>query len=259
MSSMYGASVSGLKVQQTRLDTIANNLANVSTTGYKSTRVDTFSLPPETFAVVRDGAGTDNPILIGTGVDISGTTHTFNMGGLQMTGRSTDLAILGDEGFFQVKLSDGSTGYTRDGGFSIDGQGQLVTSGGNPVEPPVQIPAGATFSQVAEDGQVMATPAGATTPRTVGRIELARFPNPQGLELLGGNLFAATTASGLAETGRPGADGLPQLGSGVLEGSNVDLAEQATSMIEAQRAYSMNLRSIQTIDEMIGQAIQLRS
>jgi flagellar basal-body rod protein FlgG len=209
--------------------------------------------------VVRDGEGGDTPILIGTGVDISGTTHTFNMGGLQMTSRPTDLAILGDEGFFQVRLGDGSLAYTRDGGFSIDGSGQLVTSSGDLVDPPVQIPAGATFSHVTEDGQVMATPAGGAAPRTVGRIELARFPNPQGLELMGGNLFAATAASGVAETGRPGADGLPAIGGGVLEGSNVDLAEQTTTMIEAQRAYAMNLRSIQTIDEMIGQAIQLRS
>lgn len=259
MTSVFLSSTTGLRAQQARLDAVANNLANLSTTGYKATRVDLADLPPERLEVASAGDGTLEPTLIGRGVDIVGTSHAFVMGGLQLTDRPTDLAILGDDGFFQVQTPDGSLAYTRDGGFSVDGTGRLVTANGDPLDPPVQLPLGTAVTQITPEGVVMGTPPGATAPRELGQLQLARFANPNGLRAIGGNRFGATDASGLPETGQPGTDGFPRVGGGALEGSNVDIAEQATTMMEAQRAYSMNLRSVQTLDEMIGLAIQLRS
>lgn len=258
MTNIYGTSVSGLKTQQMRLDAVANNLANIATTGYKSTRVDLFTLPTETFAVVRDD-GSEQQVALGTGVEVAGITHSFNMGTLQMTNRPTDMAILGDDGFFQVQLADGTTAYTRDGSFAFNAEGRLVTANGDPVVPALQLPAGTTLDRVTEDGQILATLPGGTTARTVGRIELARFANPQGLQQIGGNRFVETVASGAPTTGAPGVNGMPEIAGGVLEGSNVDMVEQQTTMIEAQRAYTMNLRAIQTLDEMVGEAIRIRS
>jgi flagellar basal-body rod protein FlgG len=248
-----------MAAQQTRLDTVANNLANVSTTGFRSTRIDLTDKPLERFEVARAGSGEVEATEIGAGVDVIGTSHSFAMGGLQVTNRPTDMAIVGNEGFFQVRLENGSIAYTRDGGFSVDAGGRLVTSAGDAVEPPVTLLPGTTISHVTGDGQIMGTVPGGAALQVVGQIQLAQFANPNGLQLIGGNRFQATDASGEPLVGRPGDGTFPQIASGVLEGSNVDFAEQATTMIDAQRAYSMNLKAVQTLDDMIGQAIQLRS
>jgi flagellar basal-body rod protein FlgG len=259
MTSLYSSGVTGLKAQQTRLDSVANNLANIATPGYRATRVDLAARAFQPLEVARAGDGSEPPTEIGGGVDIAGTTRSFTMGGLQMTGRPTDLAILGDNGFFRVMTPDGRVAYTRDGSFSFDAQGRLVTSAGDAVEPPVQVAPGTTLTGIMPDGRVLGTPPGAATPQVLGLIQLAQFVNPNGLELIGGNRYVATEASGLPTIGAPGSGDLPEIGAGVLETSNVDLVEQTTTMIEAQRAYSMNLRSLQTLDEMLGMTVQLRS
>jgi flagellar basal-body rod protein FlgG len=259
MTSLYSTGVTGLSAQQTRLDTVANNLANMATVGYRSTRVDLAARPFQPFQIARAGDATLPQTELGGGVDVVGTTHSFAMGGLQMTGRPTDLAILGDNGFFRVTTADGRVAYTRDGSFAFNGEGRLVTSAGDPIDPPIQVPPGTTLTGILPDGRVMGTPPGADAPQELGQIQLAQFINPNGLELIGGNRYIATEASGLPAIGTPGQGDTPELASGALETSNVDMIEQTTTMIEAQRAYSMNLRALQTLDEMIGLAVQIRS
>ncbi len=259
MSGMFLSSVSGLRAQQSRLDSAANNLANLSTTGYKATRLDLAALPQRPLEIARAGSTPLSLTGIRGGVALVGTTHSFTMGGLQTTTSSTDLAILGEDAFFQVQTQDGSIAYTRDGQFSVDGSGQLVTANGDAIEPPVRVPAGMTISHITGEGVVMGLSPNSASTQPIGVIELARFPNPNGLLLAGGNRYVASPAAGAVETGNPGLNGFPQVASGVLEASNVDLAEQSVTLIEAQRAYAMNLRAIQTLDEMIGLVVQTRS
>lgn len=259
MSGMFFSSVSGLRAQQTRLDSVANNLANLSTTGYKAARIDLAALPRQPLEIARAGATPLSLTEIRSGVAVVGTTQSFSMGGLQTTNSATDLAILGEGAFFQVRTQDGAIAYTRDGQFSVDGSGQLVTSNGDVIEPPIEVPGGMTISHITGEGVVMALLPNSASTRPIGQIELARFPNPNGLLLAGSNRFVATAAAGAVETGNPGLDGFSQVASGVLETSNVDLAEQSVTLIEAQRAYAMNLRAVQTLDEMVGLVVRTRS
>lgn len=259
MSSFYAPSVGGLRAQQARLDATANNLANLSTPGYKTARVDLADLPVAPAEVARAGDGAEPPAELGEGVAIAGVTHSFQQGALIQTGNPLDLAILGDDAFFQVTTPDGQAAYTRAGAFRVEGAGHVVTAHGDLLAPPITLPEGARVTSVTADGRVLATLPGQETPQEVGQITLARFANPNGLAHIGVNRFVATDVSGAAQSGPPGAGGLPEVQSGAIEASNVDLAEQATLMIEAQRAYTMNLRAVQTLDEMIGLVIQTRS
>ncbi|RMG57729.1 MAG: flagellar basal-body rod protein FlgG [Gammaproteobacteria bacterium] len=253
MKSLW-ISKTGLDAQQQRLAVISNNLANVNTTGYKRQRA---SFEDLIYQQVRQvGAqSTQNTKLpsglsIGTGVRMVSTARNFSQGNIVHTDNAFDVAIEG-RGFFQVLLPDGNLGYTRDGSFKIDEQGQLVTSNGYIVQPAVSIPSGALSVEIGEDGTVSVLQAGANAPTQVGAIQLADFINPAGLQAIGKNLFLETASSGAPETGTPGLNGLGTLQQGALETSNVNIVEELVNMIETQRAYEMNSKSISTSDQML--------
>jgi flagellar basal-body rod protein FlgG len=187
---------------------------------------------------------------------VSASTRNFSQGNLQQTGNNLDLAIKG-QGFFQIQLPDGSTGYSRDGAFQLDGAGQMVTANGHVLQPGITIPANAQSVTVAADGTVNVTLAGQATPQSVGQLQLATFINPGGLDPRGQNLYAETAASGAPSTGAPGADGRGGLLQGYVEGSNVNVVEELVSMIATQRAYELNSKAIQTTDQMLQRLGQL--
>lgn len=252
---------SGMIAQQFNIDTIANNLANVNTVGFKRSRVDFQDLLYQTVryagSPVTAGAQIPTGIQVGHGVRPVSTERIFSTGTFKQTDNPLDLLIEGD-GFFQVLLPDGTTAYTRDGAFKIDGQGRLVTSDGFTLQPEITIPPDAVSITVGTDGTVTVVVSGSSQPQTLGQIQLARFINPAGLRSLGRNLFAATAASGEAMVGTPGLDGLGNIAQGYLEMSNVQVVEELVNMILAQRAYESNSRAIQAADEMLQTANNLR-
>lgn len=258
--SLYTAAT-GMEAQQLNLDITANNLANVSTTGFKKSRVDFQDLLYQT---IRSAGGTQaqgvqvpTGIQVGLGTRIGATQKVFTTGDMISTGNPLDVAIEGD-GFFQVRLPSGEIAYTRDGSFKRDADGKLVTSDGYALEPAVTIPSGALDITIGEDGSVTATVQGQTEPQPCGNIELVNFLNPAGLMSQGRNLFTSTVASGEPVTGTPGQDGLGKLSSGYLEMANVKVVEEMVNLITAQRAYEVNSKSIQTADEMLNIANNLR-
>ncbi len=244
----------GLDAQQTRMSVIANNLANVSTSGFKKGRPTFEDLLYNT--VSQPGASssqnTELPsgLMLGTGVRTVATAKIFTQGTLIQTDNSLDAAIQG-RGFFQILLPDGSTGYTRDGSFSMNAQGQLVTATGYEVDPGVTIPPETLSVTIAPDGTVSALVAGAASPTQVGNLQLADFINPQGLQPIGENLFKETVSSGNPQPGTPGLNGIGTLIQGSIESSNVNVVEELVNMIETQRSYEMNSKAIQTVDEML--------
>lgn len=244
----------GMAAQQLRIDAIANNLANVNTTGFKKARVEFQDLFYDTLrapgARSAGGAALPTGVQVGHGVRFVSTSRSFSQGDRANTGRELDLAIEGD-GFFQVQKPGGETLFTRDGSFELDRDGNLVTSEGYTLLPAVQVPPGAVQITVLADGTVSALEDGSVTPLDLGQIELARFSNPAGLRALGGNLYAATEASGDPETGVPDLDGFGAVAQGFLESSNVNMAEELIHMILAQRAFEINSRVIQAGDEMM--------
>ncbi len=250
----------GMEGQQTKLDAISNNLANVATNGYKRAGVVFEDLMYQTLRAA--GAPTSEQsqlpagLQIGLGVRAAGTTRNFAQGSLNQTTNNLDMAIEGN-GFFQVQLPDGTTGYSRDGGFQLDANGQLVTGAGYAVQPGITIPANARSVTVGKDGSVSITLPGQAAPATVGQIQLAAFVNPAGLEPLGGNLYAETGASGTPNSGAPASNGLGSLRQGFVEGSNVNVVEELVTMIATQRAYEMNSKAIQTSDQMLQRLGQL--
>jgi flagellar basal-body rod protein FlgG len=250
----------GLDAQQTQIDVIANNLANVSTNGFKRSRAVFEDLIYQT--VRQPGAQSTQQtqlpsgLQIGTGVRVVATSRVHAQGNLQQTGNALDVAIQG-QGFFQVQLPDGTTGYTRDGSFQVDSQGQLVTSSGFAVVPSITIPANAIKVTIAQDGTVSATTPGAAAPTQVGQLQLANFVNPAGLGSFGQNLHLETTASGTAQTGNPGQSGLGMLNQGYVETSNVNVAEELVNMIQAQRAFEVNSKAVQVSDQMLQRLAQL--
>jgi flagellar basal-body rod protein FlgG len=193
---------------------------------------------------------------VGTGVKPVATPRMFTQGNLQQTGNQLDLAING-QGFFQISMPDGTTAYTRDGSFSVDANGGLVTSSGFAVNPAITIPANAQSVTIGQDGTVSVTVPGQAAPQTVGSIQLASFQNPAGLEAKGMNLFVETAASGTASANTPGTNGLGLLSQGYLETSNVNVVEELVSMIQTQRAYEINSKAIQTSDQMLGRLTQI--
>lgn len=254
--SLYTAG-SGMIAQQTALDTIANNLANVNTTGYKKQRAE-FQEALYTFIPPALPNGAPRGIHMGQGVQIAGLQRLFDMGPLSDTGNAYDLAIQG-EGFFQVQLPNGSTAYTRDGSFKLDGQGRLVTGTGalllDDQGQPVTAPAQGEEVQVDPTGQIRFTTtdaAGATTEAVGPKIGLYTFTNPGGLLALGDNLLTTSAASGnaMAATGT--------LKQYALEGSNVQMVDEMVALIQAQRAYEFSSKAVQTSDEMLGIANNLR-
>jgi flagellar basal-body rod protein FlgG len=246
--------------QQLTLDVISNNLANVQTAGFKRSRVDFQDLVYEILqapgAASAQGQEVPSGFQVGHGSRAVATQRLFVKGDLQQTGNPLDLAIEGD-GFFQVQLPSGDTGYTRSGAFKKNSQGQLVTSDGFTVQPQITIPPNALSVSVGVDGTVSVLQAGQAQPQTVGSIELVRFINPAGLQSQGRNLFIPTQASGDATPGTPGSDGLGTLLQGFVEGSNVNVVEEMVGMIVTQRAYEINSRAIRTADEMMQTANNL--
>ncbi|MBE3583197.1 MAG: flagellar basal-body rod protein FlgG [Limnochordaceae bacterium] len=260
MRSLWTAG-SGMIAQQFNIDTIANNLANVNTVGFKRSRVDFQDLLYQTvrFAGSPVTAGTQIPtgLQVGHGVRPVSTQKIFTTGTFKQTDNPLDLMIEGD-GFFQVLMPDGQLAYTRDGAFKIDGQGRLVTSDGFVVQPEITIPPDAVSVNVGTDGTVSVLTSGNNQPQNLGQLQLARFINPAGLRSMGRNLFAATAASGAPMTGAAGLDGLGSIAQGYLEMSNVQVVEEMVNMILAQRAYEVNSKAIQASDEMLQTANNLR-
>ena len=257
--SLYTAAT-GMTGQQLNMDVIANNLANVNTTGFKRSRADFQDLLYQN----TRGAGTSaaQGLQVPTGIQVGLGTRTAaieriqSQGDFRQTGNPLDLVVEGD-GFFPVQLPDGQIGYTRDGTFKLDSQGRLVNSDGYILQPEITVPAEGTVT-IGLDGTVQATIQGTAAPQQLGQIQLALFINPAGLESVGRNIFRPTAASGDAVQGTPGLDGLGTIGSGFLEMSNVKVVEEMVDMISAQRAYEINSKSIQASDEMLQIANALR-
>jgi flagellar basal-body rod protein FlgG len=249
-----------MEAQQTRIDTIANNLANVNTTGYKKSRPEFEDLFYETLAApgAQDSSGAALPtgVQIGHGVKLASITRIATQGERIQTSRDLDIAIEG-EGYFQVQSATGETLYTRDGSLQRDRDGNLVTRTGLLVSPNVQIPIDVRDVTILSDGTVSGVPAGQTQPTVLGQIELARFANPSGLRALGNNMLAPSDASGDPEVGTPSQQGFGGISQGFLESSNVNMAEELVRMILAQRAFEMNSRVIKASDEMLQRASNL--
>jgi flagellar basal-body rod protein FlgG len=244
----------GLDAQNTKMQVIANNLANVNTTGFKKDRANFQALAYQ--QLVAAGAASDSEnkfatgLSLGTGVALAGTSRIDTQGTLQETGGALDMAIEGG-GYFQLQRSDGTIGYTRDGNFSRTAEGTLVNSDGLPLIPQIQVPDGTTSVTIGNDGTVSATIAGQTNPTNLGQIELANFANPSGLQSMGGNVLIETAASGAPQVGIAGLDGRGTIKQGSLEGSNVNIVEELVDMIETQRAYEVNSKMIKSTDEML--------
>ncbi len=244
----------GLDAQQMRMSVVSNNLANVNTTGFKKGRAVFQDLIYQTVrqAGAQSAQDTELPsgLMLGTGVRTVATEKMFTQGNLTQTGNALDVAIEG-RGFIQIQLPDGNSGYTRDGSFQVNSEGQMVTSGGYTVQPAIVIPEGALSVAIGEDGTVSAQLPGNPNPTEVGALQVADFINPAGLQPIGQNLFTETAASGAPQVGNPGLNGRGSLLQGFLEGSNVNTVEELVNMIETQRAYEMNSKAISTADQML--------
>ena len=253
------SSATGMQAQQLNLDTIANNLANVNTSGFKKSKLEFQDLLYQQSrpAGADSGAGNQVPsgMQIGAGSRVVSTAKIFTQGTLAQTGEKLDIGIQGD-GFYEIQRPDGTSAYTRDGSFKLSSTGQVVTNDGYPVLSGFQpIPIGATAISIATTGEVTVTTASGTTSF---QIQLARFANPTGLENAGGNLYVETTASGTPELGNPGTQGYGTTVQGYLEGSNVNIVTEMVNMIVAQRAYEINSKAIQTSDSMLQEVNNLK-
>ncbi|MBI5364847.1 MAG: flagellar basal-body rod protein FlgG [Planctomycetes bacterium] len=251
---------SGMKAQQTQVDTIANNIANGNTAGFKKSELSFRALLYQTYR--EPGAPTAqsqrNPIglQVGTGTEVAGSSKTFSQGVLEPTSGRFDLAVQG-EGFFKVKLPSGDSRYTRDGSFHLDGQGTLVSAEGYIVDGAPTIPPDAISVTIGDDGIVTTQNTESGTPSQVGNVPLFRFPNPAGLKANGGNFYSETPASGAATQGQPGLTGTGVIKQGYRERSNVEVVDELVALILAQRNYEMNSRAIRASDEMLQQVNQM--
>jgi flagellar basal-body rod protein FlgG len=257
--ALYTAAT-GMKGQQFSVDVIANNLANVNTTAFKRSQVQFRDLLYSTLQAAGTPSSTGqilpNGLQIGSGVEIAATARIHTQGVPEITNRPLDLAIQG-EGFFAVRLPDGTRAYTRTGAFSQDNQGRIVTAEGYPLDPPLTVPTTAKSVQIAKDGTVSVELTGVSAPQNAGQIRLTRFANAPGLRADGNNLYFESGASGVAQDGSPGADGLGLLLQNTLERSNVEVASELVNLIIAQRAYEVNTRAIRSSDEMMEQVNNL--
>lgn len=253
-------SKTGIDAQQTNLDVVTNNLANVGTSGFKRSRAVFEDLLYQNLR--QPGAQSSQLTMVptgfqlGTGVHPIGTERIHTQGNLEKVDNPMSVAINGN-GFFQVLKPDGTTAYTRDGTFQLDNQGQLVTISGYPVQPSITIPVGALSVTVGTDGTVSVMQAGTAAPTQVGAIQLANFVNPGGLQAVGENLFSETAASGAPATGAPGSNGLGVINQGFVETSNVNVVEEMVKMIEIQRAYEINSKAITVSDQMLQRLTQV--
>jgi flagellar basal-body rod protein FlgG len=253
-------SKTGLDAQQTSLDVISNNLANVSTSGYKRSRAVFEDLLYQT--VRQPGAQSSQQtqlptgLQLGTGVRTVATERIFTQGNLQQTGNSLDVAING-QGFYQVTMPDGTTAYTRDGQFHLDSQGQIVTSSGYTLSPAITIPANAQTITIGRDGVISVTLPASTAATQVGTLQLATFINSAGLQGRGENLYVETASSGTASTNTPGSNGAGTVQQSYIETSNVNVVEEMVNMIQTQRAYELNSKAVQTADQMLARLAQL--
>lgn len=253
-------SKTGIDAQQTNLDVVTNNLANVGTNGFKRSRAVFEDLLYQNLR--QPGAQSSQLTMVptgfqlGTGVHPVGTERIHTQGNLEKVDNPMSVAINGN-GFFQVLKPDGTTAYTRDGTFQLDNQGQLVTISGYAVQPSITIPASALSVTIGSDGTVSVTQAGSPAPTQVGALQLANFVNPGGLQAVGENLYAETAASGAPATGAPGANGLGVLNQGFVETSNVNVVEEMVKMIEIQRAYEINSKAITVSDQMLQRLSQV--
>jgi len=262
MRSLWTAA-SGMLGQQFNIDTISNNLSNVNTTGFKKQRAEFEDLLYQT--VLKAGTPatelTEIPtgIQVGHGVKVAATQKMFTQGSLQSTENKLDIALEG-EGFFKIKLYDGTDAFTRDGSFKIDSNRQVVTSSGYLLQPPVVLPENFIMNtlSISQDGRITVKINGQDDPVEVGQMEIYRFVNPAGLSSIGGNLYKVTPASGEEIPGQPGLEGMAKLHQGFLEMSNVKVVEEMVNMIVAQRAYEINSKAIQTSDSMLATAIALK-
>jgi flagellar basal-body rod protein FlgG len=254
MTQSLWISKTGLDAQQTRMAVISNNLANVSTTGFKKDRAVFEDLMYQT--VRQPGAQSSQDtqlptgLMLGTGVRVVATEKQYTQGNIVQTGNSLDVAIEG-RGFFQVLMPDGTQAYTREGAFQVSQDGQLVTSSGYQVQPGITIPENAQSITISQDGIVSVMVAGDSAPQEAGALELADFINPAGLQPIGRNLLIETPASGAPQPGTPGLNGIGSVVQGALESSNVNAVEELVNMIETQRAYEINSKAISTADQML--------
>jgi len=252
------SSAAGMESQQTNLDVIANNLANVNTTGYKRTKIEFQDLLYETQRAAGSDQGSGNllptGVQVGHGSQVVATAKVFTTGELSKTDEQLDVAIQGD-GFLEVQLPDGTKAYTRDGALKTDATGRVVTNDGLPVQGFSAVPSGTTNISIATNGEVTYTGAGGTSNF---RIQLVRFANPAGLMAMGRNLYEETAASGTAELGNPSENGFGTLAQGYLELSNVKIVEEMVNLILAQRAYEVNSKAVQASDEMMQMSNNLR-
>ncbi len=258
MFRSLNVAATGMAAQETQLDTIANNLANANTTGYKHQDAhfeDLLYQDTRSSAQNADGTVVPTGSQVGTGVRVVATTRSFSQGSINQTSNPLDLAIEGS-GFFAVSKTDGTLAYTRAGSFQLDSQGRITTADGFPLEPPITVPNNSTSVSIAADGTVSVVQPGSTAKNNVGQITLTNFPNPNGLEADGHNLYTPTASSGEPITGSPGTDGRGTLMQGAVEGSNVDVVNEMVALIRAQRAYEINSKVISAADEMLRNATQ---
>jgi flagellar basal-body rod protein FlgG len=253
MRSLWVAK-SGMEAQQTQLDHISNNLANSSTNGYKQSHAVFEDLIYQNLR--QSGANTSDQTQLPTGLQVGlgvrpvATSREFSQGNLQQTSNSLDVAIQG-QGFFQITMPDGTTGYSRDGAFKLNAQGQVVTNNGYLVQPGITVPAQSTGLTIGNDGTVTALVPGTTNPQNLGQLQLANFTNPAGLEPRGQNIFTETLASGQPTSAVPTSNGMGSLSQGFVETSNVNVVQELVTMIQTQRAYELNSKAIQTSDQML--------
>jgi flagellar basal-body rod protein FlgG len=249
----------GMLAEQTHIDVISHNMANVETTGYRRLHAEFRDLVYTEMrtpgARTAQGQVIPTGVMIGSGTRLASTEMSMAQGTMSPTGNPLDFAIEGN-GFFQLRRPDGTTAYTRNGNFMLDPEGRLVTAEGMQVEPAINVPQGVTGVNVAADGTVTVTMPGSGETQDIGRLELASFANATGLEPLGRNMYRSTTASGPPLTAQPGNEGLGTVAQGMLEGSNVEVVTEMIDLISSQRAYELNNRVVQAADEMLRKATE---
>ncbi len=251
MIRALSTAATGLKAQQSNIDIVANNLANVNTAGYKKVRAEFKDLAYE--MIKNQNSGESNfteKVEVGLGTELSGTFRVFSQGSFIQTSNTLDMAIDG-EGFFKVRDFDGSLKYTRDGSFKIDAEGRIVSSSGRVLEPEIVIPQGAREISISQNGVVSAVLNGESSPVEIGRIEISLFPNPSGLKALGSNLYEISSASGQPIDSSPLLNGAGGIRQGFLEGSNVEVVDEMVRMISAQRAFEINSKAMEAADDML--------
>lgn len=261
MISLLRNVASGLYAHQFRVDVIAHNLSNINTQSFKRSRIllkDTSYLPFEfDLGELASEIGVEGQLTVGQGVQVAEAQRVWEQGVLAQTDQPLDLAVIG-EGFFMARLPDGETAYVRGGPFAIDADGRLVTDAGLVLLPEIQVPEDTIEMRIDSGGCIFAIPSDGTEGAELGTLTLARFANASGLQSLGGGLFLATEASGEAQVGAADSEGYGIVVSGALESSNVDMVEEMTQMLQAQRAYQITLKALQALDEMLGQANSIR-